>query len=72
MTPLDPIRMLFWSAVVNGVVAVAVMTMMMLITSSPKIMGRFTIGGNRRIVGWMATGVMASAVVAMLLAPLFR
>jgi Mn2+/Fe2+ NRAMP family transporter len=71
-SPVDPVRALFWSAVVNGVVAVPVMTMMMLITSSSKIMGRFTIAGNRRIVGWVATGVMASAVVAMLLAPLFR
>jgi NRAMP (natural resistance-associated macrophage protein)-like metal ion transporter len=71
-SPIDPVRALFWSAVVNGVVALPVMTMMMLITSSPKIMGRFTIGGNRRIIGWVATGVMASAVVATLIAPFFR
>jgi NRAMP (natural resistance-associated macrophage protein)-like metal ion transporter len=69
---IDPVKALFWSAVVNGVVAVPVMIMMMLITSSPKIMGRFTIAGNRRIVGWVATGVMASAAAVMLLAPLVR
>jgi NRAMP (natural resistance-associated macrophage protein)-like metal ion transporter len=70
-SPIDPVKALFWSAVVNGVVAVPVMIMMMLITSNPKIMGRFTITGHRRVVGWAATGIMAAAAAGMLLAPLF-
>ena len=70
-SPIDPVKALFWSAVVNGVVAVPVMAMMMLITCNPKIMGSFTIAGHRRVVGWLATGVMAAAAVCMVLAPLF-
>ena len=71
LSPLDPVKVLFWSAVVNGVVAVPVMAMMMLISSNPKIMGRFIVIGGRRIVGWAATGVMAVAAASMMLAPLF-
>jgi Mn2+/Fe2+ NRAMP family transporter len=58
-------RALFFSAVINGMVAVPVMTMMMLITSNKAIMGRFTIIGRRRIIGWLATAIMATAAVAM-------
>jgi Mn2+/Fe2+ NRAMP family transporter len=64
-SPLDPIKALFWSAVINGVVAVPVMAMMMLITSNKKIMGQFTVTGARRIVGWLGTAVMAAAAVGM-------
>jgi Mn2+/Fe2+ NRAMP family transporter len=63
------VKALFWSAVVNGIVAVPVMIMMMLITSNEKIMGRFTVTGHRRVVGWAATGLMAAAAAGMLLAP---
>ncbi len=69
-SPLDPIKALFWSAVINGVVAVPVMAMMMLITSNKKIMGKFTVTGVRRVVGWLATVVMAAAAVGMCLTPL--
>lgn len=64
-SPINPIKALFWSAVINGVVAVPVMAIMMLMTASPKIMGKFTVGGALRAVGWSATAVMAAAVVGM-------
>lgn len=64
-SPLDPIKALFWSAVINGLVAVPVMIMMMLMTSNKKIMGKFIITGSLRIVGWIATAVMAAAAAAM-------
>jgi Mn2+/Fe2+ NRAMP family transporter len=64
-SPLDPIKALFFSAVINGVVAIPVMAMMMLITSNKAIMGRFTVVGSRRIVGWLATAIMAGATVGM-------
>jgi Mn2+/Fe2+ NRAMP family transporter len=64
-SPFDPVRALFWSAVINGVVAVPVMTMMMLITSNRKIMGPFVVTGVRRVIGWLATAVMAAAAVGM-------
>ena len=63
-SPIDPIKALFWSAVLNGVVAVPVMAIMML-TSNSKIMGKFIVIGARRIVGWLATAVMAAAAVGM-------
>jgi len=66
-TPIDPIKALFWSAVINGVVAVPVMVMMMLLATRPKIMGRFTLTRGLVIVGWAATAVMALAAVGMLL-----
>jgi NRAMP (natural resistance-associated macrophage protein)-like metal ion transporter len=65
-TPIDPIKALFWSAVINGVVAVPVMILMMLLASRPKIMGRFTLSRGLKIVGWAATAVMALAAVGML------
>ena len=65
-TPIDPIKALFWSAVINGVVAVPVMLLMMLLASRPKIMGRFTLSRGLKVVGWAATGVMALAAVGML------
>lgn len=64
-SPIDPIKALFWSAVINGVVAVPVMVMMMLITANTEIMGQFTVTGPRYIVGWIATAVMAAAAVGM-------
>jgi Mn2+/Fe2+ NRAMP family transporter len=64
-TPIDPIKALFWSAVINGVVAVPVMVMMMLLASRPKVMGRFTLPRALTAVGWASTAVMAIAVVGM-------
>jgi NRAMP (natural resistance-associated macrophage protein)-like metal ion transporter len=64
-TPLDPIKALFWSAVVNGVVAVPVMAMMMLLATRKAVMGQFTVGPILNGFGWLATGVMALAAVGM-------
>ncbi|HEX8375064.1 MAG TPA: divalent metal cation transporter [Geminicoccaceae bacterium] len=64
-TGIDPIRALYWSAVVNGIVAVPVLAMMMLIAARPDIMGEFTVGAPLRAVGWVATAVTAACVVAM-------
>jgi NRAMP (natural resistance-associated macrophage protein)-like metal ion transporter len=66
LTPLDPIRMLFWSAVVNGVVAVPLMVAMMIVVASYKIMGKFAASRALMIGGWGATALMAVVVAAML------
>ena len=50
---------------INGIVAVPVMAMMMLISSNQAIMGKFPVGGWMRMVGWLATGVMGLAVACM-------
>jgi Mn2+/Fe2+ NRAMP family transporter len=65
LTPLDPIRALYWSAVVNGVTAVPLMIVMMLMGSSRKVMGKFTMPWPLKVFGWMATVAMAAAAVVM-------
>ncbi|WP_354541215.1 divalent metal cation transporter [Rhizobium sp. OAE497] len=64
--PLDPVKALFWSALVNGFVAVPIMVAMMVIVSSKKQMKEFTAPMLMRVCGWGATAVMAIAAVAML------
>jgi NRAMP (natural resistance-associated macrophage protein)-like metal ion transporter len=64
-SPLDPIKALFWSAVINGVVAVPVMVMMMIMISNKKMMGQFIVAGPLRIIGWIATAAMGAAAGAM-------
>lgn len=63
--PIDPIKALLWSAVVNGVIAVPIMLIMMLMASSKDIMGTFVINLGLRIVGWICTVAMAVVVIAM-------
>ena len=62
---IDPIKALFWSAVINGVVAVPVMVMMMLLVTRKKVMGGFTIGPGLMVFGWLATAVMLVAAIGM-------
>ncbi|AUT66317.1 hypothetical protein C2L65_42065 [Paraburkholderia terrae] len=63
-TSIDPIRALFWSAVINGVTAVPIMVLMTLMASNPKVMGTFVTPMPLRMLGWLSTGVMAAAVIA--------
>jgi Mn2+/Fe2+ NRAMP family transporter len=63
---IDPIKALYWSAVVNGVISVPIMTVMMLMASRADIMGTFVIRRKLQILGWLAALMMAIAVVAML------
>ena len=63
-TPMDPVKELFWSAVVNGVIAVPIMAVMMLLASRPQTMGPSVIGPRLRWLGWITTTVMALTVVA--------
>lgn len=65
-TPTDPVRELFWSAVLNGVIAVPIMVVMMLLASRPKTMGVNVIKPRLRWLGWIATVVMAITVASML------
>ncbi|WP_457810963.1 NRAMP family divalent metal transporter [Sinorhizobium meliloti] len=64
-TPINPIKALFWSAVINGVVAVPVMAVMMLMTAKERVMGKFTISGWLRWLGWAATAAMTASVLGM-------
>ena len=64
-TPLDPIKALFWSAVINGVVAIPIMVMIMLMGSREAVMGQFTLKPLLKTLGWLATAVMAAAAFGM-------
>jgi Mn2+/Fe2+ NRAMP family transporter len=64
---LNPIKALFWSAVLNGVVAVPVMSLMMILTQNAKVMGKFTLPLCLRVGGWIATAVMLIASLGMFL-----
>jgi len=64
-TPIDPIKALFWSAVINGVVAVPVMGMMMHLSGKRAAMGDFQLPVGLKIMGWLATAVMAAAAVGL-------
>ena len=70
-TSLDPIKALVWSAVANGVVAVPIMAVMMLLGTNRSILGEYTLTLRHRILGWFATGVMLAAVVAMIASWIF-
>jgi len=62
---LDPIKALFWCAVINGVVAVPLMVMIMIMAKQKKVMGAFTLSRPLWALGWLCTAAMAVAVVIM-------
>jgi NRAMP (natural resistance-associated macrophage protein)-like metal ion transporter len=66
-TPIDPFKALFWSAVINGVVAVPLLVVINLLASNRKVMGRFVASRGIRILGWITAAVMGLSAAAMLL-----
>ena len=66
-TPISPMRALFWSAVINGLVAVPLMVVLILLVSRPKVMGAFTASKPIIALGWITTALMAAAGIGMFL-----
>jgi Mn2+/Fe2+ NRAMP family transporter len=65
-TPFDPIKALFWSAVINGVTPVPIMVMIMLMASRRQVMGQFTLTPwLRAALGWLAAATIAAAAIGM-------
>jgi Mn2+/Fe2+ NRAMP family transporter len=64
-TPIDPIKALFWAAVINGVLSGPVMVVIMLMASNSAVMGQFTLTRRLKITGWLATAVMLIAAVGL-------
>ena len=64
-TSIDPMKALYWSAVINGVVALPIMAGMMLLAGKKVVMGNFTSGLKTRWFGWGGVAVMAFAVLMM-------
>jgi NRAMP (natural resistance-associated macrophage protein)-like metal ion transporter len=66
LVKIDPIKALFWTAVINGIVAAPLMVVMMMMTANPKVMGQFTLPVTLRIVGWVATVAMTVTALALI------
>src|SRR5262245_27611730 len=64
-TPINPISALYWSAVINGVLAVPVMVLLMFMARRKDVMGRFVVAGPLYWLGWLSTIAMMLSVVAM-------
>ena len=64
-SPISPMKALFWSAVINGIVAVPLMVVIILLVSKKSVMGDFTASRPLIILGWIATAVMGAAAVRM-------
>jgi Mn2+/Fe2+ NRAMP family transporter len=64
-SPLSPMKALFWSAVINGVVAVPLLVVITILVSRKSVMGPFTASRPIIALGWIATAVMGAAAVAM-------
>jgi NRAMP (natural resistance-associated macrophage protein)-like metal ion transporter len=64
--PINPIKLLVWTAVINGIVAAPIMAMMMLIVSNRSAMGRFRARPSLAWAGWGATALMGITVAALL------
>lgn len=65
-TPINPISALYWSAVINGVLAVPVMVLLMVMARRRDVMSKFAITGPLFWLGWLSTAAMAVCVVAMI------
>jgi len=64
-SPISPMKALFWSAVINGVVAVPLMVVVILMASDKAVMGAYTASRSLVVLGWIATAVMGAAAVRM-------
>ena len=64
-SPISPMRALFWSAVITGIVAVPLMAVVIILVSRGSIMGDFTAPRPTVILGWIATAIIGAAAVLM-------
>ena len=64
--PVDPMRALFWSAVINGIMVAPIIVVMMNLATNRKVMTRFTLTPWLRVVGWLTAVVMAFCVVGLI------
>jgi Mn2+/Fe2+ NRAMP family transporter len=64
-SPISPMKALFWSAVINGIVAVPLMAVIIVLVCNKSVMGQFTASRPVVILGWIGTTVMGLAAVRM-------
>jgi Mn2+/Fe2+ NRAMP family transporter len=63
---ISPMKALFWSAVINGVVAVPLMAIIIILASRKSVMGPFTTSKPITVLGWIATTLMGAAALRMM------
>ena len=66
-SPMSPMKALFWSAVINGVVAVPLMAVIIVLASKKSVMGSFVVSRSLKVLGWVGTAVMGIAAAMMFL-----
>ncbi len=64
---VDPMKALYWTAVVNGLLAPPLMVVLMLMASNPKVMGKMTISPTLKLLGWASTAIMSGVAALFLL-----
>jgi Mn2+/Fe2+ NRAMP family transporter len=64
-SPIDPIKALYWAAVINGIVALPIMAVVMLLAARPEAMGFHVVSPRLKLLGWVATSVMGLAVALL-------
>ena len=64
-SPINPMRALFWSAVINGIVAVPLLAVITIVVSKKSVMGAYTASRPIIVLGWITTFVMGAAAVRM-------
>jgi Mn2+/Fe2+ NRAMP family transporter len=62
---IDPVKALFWAAILNGIVAAPLMAVIMIMASSRKVMGKLVIPSYLKVMGWIATAVMLCACIGV-------
>jgi Mn2+/Fe2+ NRAMP family transporter len=63
--PISPVKALFWSAVINGIVAVPLMAIIIILASKKSVMGDFAANKWIILLGWIATALMGAAALKM-------
>jgi Mn2+/Fe2+ NRAMP family transporter len=63
---LDAVKMLFWSAILNGLLAPPLVIMVVLLTSDRRVMGNRVNSPGMRVLGWICALIMSSAAIALL------
>jgi len=66
-TSINPIKALFYSAVINGVVAVPLMVLILLLATRPSVLGEYTASRSSLALGWITVLLMAAASIGMLI-----
>ena len=66
-SPISPMKALFWSAIINGIVAVPLMVVIILLVGKKAVMGAYTASRAIVVLGWIAVAIMGAAALRMLI-----